>query len=168
MPIPPWALLLSFWLHMLITVLWLGTLAALALFVLPAMRRSLKPPAFAAWLAGVNRRLDPLGWFSLGLLTFTGLVQMDANPSYVGLFAVSNPWAAAIFAKHVVFLGMIAVSGYLTWVVSPALGRAALRRARGAGAKADLPILGRFQILISANLTLGLLVLAFTALARIS
>ncbi|MEX1248173.1 MAG: CopD family protein [Anaerolineales bacterium] len=168
MPIPSWALLLSYWLHMLITVVWLGGLAALALLVLPAMRRNLKPGEFAAWLAGLNRRLDPLGWFSLGLLTFTGLLQMDANPNYVGLFGVSNLWAAAIFAKHVVFLGMIAISGYLTWVVSPALSRAALRRAKGSSIKADLPILARFQALITLNLVLGFLVLAFTALARIS
>lgn len=153
---------------MLITVAWLGSLAALALLVLPVMRRTLKPADFAAWLAGLNRRLDPLGWFSLGLLTFTGLLQIDSNPNYVGLLDVSNQWAIAIFAKHVVFLGMIGVSGYITWQVSPALQRAAFGRARGRGTPDDRQVLSRFQRLIAVNLLLGVIVLVFTALARVS
>ncbi|MEX1071067.1 MAG: hypothetical protein WEC37_00425, partial [Anaerolineales bacterium] len=123
MPIPTWALTLSFWLHMLATVVWLGGLAALVLMVLPAMRRSLKPKEFASWLTNLNTRLDSIGWFSLGLLTFTGLIQMDSNSNYEGLFSISNPWSQAICLKHIAFFGMIAVSAYVTWGVAPALGR---------------------------------------------
>lgn len=168
MLIPPWALLLSFWLHMLATVVWLGTLAGLALVILPSMRRNLKPASFAAWLDGLNRRLDPLGWFSLGVLIFTGLVQMEANPNYVGLLDVSNSWALAIFVKHIIFFSMIGVSAYLTWGLAPALGRAALKQAKGKFLAGDQAILARFQQLVVLNLSLGLLVLVFTALARIS
>ncbi len=167
MTIPSLALLLSFWLHMLATVVWLGSLAALAIFVLPSMRRSLKPADYANGVISLNRRLDPLGWFCLGLLTFTGLLQMDSSPSYQGLFAVVNPWSMAMCAKHIVFVGMIAVSGYLTWSVAPALQAAALRRA-GGKPSVDEAVLRRFQILIAINLLLGVLVLVFTALARIS
>ncbi len=168
MVIPAWVLALSFWLHMLATVVWLGGLAALALLVLPVARRTLKPADFAAWLVGLNSRLDPLGWFALGLLTATGLTQMDANPNYTGFLQLSNPWSQAICAKHIVFLGMIAVSAYLTWGVAPALGRAALRRAKGVKNPGDEAVLSRFQRLIVLNLVLGFLVLVFTALARVS
>lgn len=167
--IPAWALLISFWLHMLATVAWLGGLAALALFVFPSMRRTLTVKQFASWANALNRRLDPVGWFSLGLLTFTGLLQMDGNPNYEGLFSISNSWAVAICLKHIVFLGMIAVSAVLTWSVAPALGRAALQQARGkASGVAVEQTLRRFQSLIVLNLLLGLLVLAFTAMARIA
>lgn len=40
---PAWALALSFWLHLLATVAWIGGLAAIALLVLPSARRSLGP-----------------------------------------------------------------------------------------------------------------------------
>lgn len=153
---------------MLITAAWLGTLAALALVVLPSMQGSLKASDFAAWVASLNRRLDPFGWLSLGLLTFTGLLQMDSSPNYVGLFDISNTWALAICAKHIAFGGMIAVSAYITWSVSPALQRAAFQRARGGGARGEQQVLVRFQRLIALNLFFGLIVLAFTALARIS
>lgn len=167
MPIPPWALLLSFWLHMLATVVWVGGLAALSLFVLPTMRRSLKPGEFAGWLTALNKSLDPIGWFSLGLLTFTGLVQMDVNPNYVGVLAFSNAWSQAILLKHIAFLGMIAVSAYITWGVAPALQHAALRQARGMRRSDGREHL-RLQRLLAINFSLGLLILVFTALARIS
>ena len=167
MTITPLALLLSFWLHMLATVVWLGSLAALATFVLPSLRRSLKPADYASAVVSINRRLDPLGWFCLGLLTFTGLLQMDSSPSYQGLFAIVNPWSVAMCAKHLVFIGMILVSGYLTWSVAPALQTAALQRAGGKRVL-DQQVLRRFQLLIIANLALGILVLVFTALARVS
>lgn len=168
MEIPQWALSLSFWLHMLATVVWLGGLAALALFVLPAMRRSLSPKDFANSLTALNQRLDPLGWFCLGVLVFTGLLQMDTNPNYTGLFSISNTWSQAICLKHIAFFAMIAVSAYLTWGVTPALRRAVLRRAKGKGEIEDQLWLQRFQRLIAFNLLLGFLVLAFTALARTS
>lgn len=166
MSIPSWALWLSFALHMLATVVWVGGLAAIALFVLPLMQRSLNSHDFAGWLGNLNKRLDPIGWFSLGLLTFTGLMQMDSNPNYAGLLAVGNPWSQAIFLKHVAFIGMIAVSAYSTWSVAPALHRAALRRTKqNSDAEKGSQVLQR---LIYINLFLGLLILLFTALARIS
>jgi uncharacterized membrane protein len=167
MLIPPWALQVSFWLHMLATVVWIGGLASLAIFVLPTMRRALKPDDFSKWLTALNRRLDPIGWLSLGVLTFTGLIQMDANPNYVGLLAISNPWSQAIFFKHIVFFAMIVISGYMTWSIAPKLQRAALLRAQGKDSPSDRPQ-ERLQQLIVLNLLLGLLVLVFTAIARTS
>jgi uncharacterized membrane protein len=167
LPIPPWALTLSFWLHMLATVAWLGGLATLALIAIPSLRRSLKPKEFATWLTTLNKRLDPIGWLSLGLLTFTGLVQMDSNSNYQGLFNFSNPWAQAICLKHVAFVGMIAVSAYITWVVAPALQQSALRWAAGRQDSSG-KWTRRLQVMIAINLALGLIVLAFTALARTS
>lgn len=168
MLIPHWALLFSFWLHMAATVAWLGGLATLALIVIPSLRRTLNPRDFANWLTLLNQRLDPIGWFSLGILIFTGLLQMDSSPNYDGFLSLSNAWAVAICLKHIVFFGMISVSAFITWSVTPALRRAAFRRARGKPDKQEMLWLRRFQLLISLNLALGLLVLVFTALARVS
>lgn len=168
MPTPEWALLLSFWLHMLATVAWLGGLAAVSLFVLPLMRRSLSAVEYASWLQRLNRRLDPIGWISLGLLTTTGLVQMSANPNYEGFLQIGNNWALALFLKHLVFFAMIAVSSYITWGVGPGLQRAALLRAKGLDEGQEQRWALRLQRMITLNLLLGTVVLAFTALARIA
>ena len=127
---PAWALALIYWLHMLATIVWIGGLAAVVLLILPAARNSLQASDFAAFLEKVQRRLDPAGWLSLMVLLGTGMFQMSASPNYQGFLAIGNRWAIAILVKHLVFIGMVAISAYLTWGLLPALRRAALQRAR--------------------------------------
>lgn len=170
METPTWALWLAYWLHMLATVIWIGGLAALAIFVLPAARRVLDAPAYAAFLSGLQQRFDPLGWFSLVILTATGMFQMSASPGYQGFLAIENRWAAAILVKHLLFFGMAGLSAYLTWGVMPKIRRLALRRS--ASPQADEPEARRLAAqetrLLQLNLLLGVLVLALTAIARAS
>lgn len=170
MTVPIWALSLAFWLHMLATVVWIGGLATIALLVLPAARRALAPPEYAALLGQIQRRFDPLGWFSLVVLAGTGMVQMSANSNYQGFLAIDNAWATAILIKHVLFLGMAGISALLTWGIMPQLHRLALRQARQSGAPVDAVLqshlLRREHRLLNLNLFLGVLVLALTAFAR--
>ena len=93
-PPPFWALSLAYYLHMLATIVWIGSLTSLAILVLPAARRSLAPEAFAALLGNLQRRLDNLGWLSIIVLAGTGLFQMSANPNYPGFLAITNRWAS--------------------------------------------------------------------------
>ncbi len=163
-----WALSLAYWLHMLATVTWIGSLAALALLVLPAARRSLPGPAYAAFLVTLQRRLDPIGWLSLMVLVGTGLFQMSASPNYVGFLSIANPWAIAILIKHVVFLAMTATSASITWGLMPRLGRLALLQARGQETPDAPRLLQQEARLLRLNLVFGVIVLALTALARAS
>lgn len=175
-PPPLLALSLTYWLHMLATVVWLGGLAALSILVLPSARGTLETGAYSRLLEGIQRRLDPLGWLCLAVLVGTGLFQMSANPNYQGLLAINNRWAVAILTKHVLFFAMTASSAYLTWGILPALRRAALRQARhqtegiqpsASAAGAELQRLQRREaLLLRLNLLLGVVILALTALAR--
>jgi uncharacterized membrane protein len=153
---------------MLATIAWIGGLAAVVLLIVPASRQLDDPEHRTALLESALRRLDPVGWFSLVVLIGTGLVQMSANPQYVGFLSVTNQWAIAILIKHLVFIGMAGVSAYLTWISLPELNRVALRHALGK----DSPNLERLQrrnlVLLRINLFLGLIVLAMTAWARAS
>lgn len=165
---PLWALTLAYWLHMLATVVWIGGLTSMVLFVLPAARSSLGPQEYAGFLDRVTRKLDPLGWLSLTVLVGTGLFQMSASPNYAGFLVIGNRWAVAIFIKHLVFGAMIAVSAYLTWGVLPALRRLALRRAAGQDTSEAARWGQRETQLLRLNLILAVLVLGLTALARAS
>jgi uncharacterized membrane protein len=170
METPSWALWLAYWLHMLATVVWIGGLAALALFVLPAARRALDATGYAAFLSALQVRFDPLGWFSLAILAGTGMFQMSASPSYQGFLAIENLWAAAILVKHLLFFAMAGLSAYLTWGLMPKIRRLALRRAAsGTMDEAEASRLAaRETRLLQLNLLLGILVLALTAIARAS
>lgn len=163
---PVWALSIAYWLHMLATVIWIGGLAILSILVIPSAKQALDEQAYAALLEKIQRRLDPLAWFSMLVLLGSGMLQMSSSPNYGGFLALDNSWAAAILVKHVLFILMVAISGYITWGILPALRRAALRQARGQ----DVPQIDELQHreanLLRLNLILGVLVLALTALAR--
>ncbi len=165
---PSLGITIAYWLHMLATVIWVGGLAALSLFVLPGARKVLDPPAYGALLAQMQTRLQQVGWFSLAVLTVTGLFQMSASPFYEGFLAISNPWAVAILVKHLVIGMMVLVSVYVTWGLLPSLQRTVLMRSAGRGVdEAQAASLQRREVwLLRLNLVLSVLVLALTALAR--
>jgi len=70
--------------------------------------------------------------------------------------------------KHLVFIGMVAVSAYLTWGILPALRRTALRRLKE-GSSSDTDRLTQHEVrLLRVNFILGVIILGLTALARVS
>lgn len=166
--IPVWALSVAYGLHMLATVIWIGGLAALVLFVLPVARHSLDAEAYAKLVDKAQGRLDPLGWLSLVVLVATGLFQMSASPNYQGLLAVNNRWSIAILLKHIVFIGMVGVSAYLTWGLMPALRRLAFLKAKGHETPEEERLQRQEIRLLRLNLVLGVIVLGLTAVARAS
>ncbi len=163
-----WLLALAFWLHMVATIVWIGGLALMALVVWPGARAALGPsPQLAELMRHWQRRFDPLAWVSLAVLIVTGLAQMAANKYYTGLLRVDNPWAAAILAKHLAVGGMVVIGAYMQWGLQPTLARLAVLEARGR-ATTELEQLRRREVrLTRLNLLCGLLVLAFTAIARV-
>ena len=166
-PIPFWALGLIFWLHMLATVAWIGSLVAISILVLPAARKSLKPFEQLAFLEAMQKRLEPIAWFSMGLLAVTGLFQLSSSPHYDGFLSTSGQWSIAILVKHSLAAIMVVVSAIQTWEVLPAIRRGLMR-----AEKADPEELARLQrketMLLRTNLVLAVLILAATALARAS
>lgn len=162
--VPYWVLSLAYWLHMLATVAWIGGLTALIYLLLPAAKKDLDPGSYASLLLHIQRRLDPLAWLSLAILMGTGLIQMSASPNYQGFLQFSNLWSLAILIKHLVFLVMVAFSGYMSWVVLPAMRRLALTKNRGSAEARRLQ--RREASLLKINLILGIIILGLTALAR--
>ncbi len=172
MSAPAWALSLAYWLHMLATIVWIGGLASMSILVIPAARRALDTRQYAMLLGALQARLEPLGWFSIILLVGTGMLQMSASPNYQGFLEIQNRWAAAILLKHILFFLMLGISAYLTWGLFPKLRRLALQQARGlenpAASEIQSKLLRQESRLVWANLTLGVLVLLLTAIARAS
>jgi len=163
---PSWALALVFWIHMLATVTWIGGIVAISILVLPAARRTLKPVDQLAFLDAMQKRLEPLAWFSITALVATGLFQLSANPHYNGFFDTSTQWSLAILIKHTLGLIMGAVTAVQTWEVLPAIRRTLMRREKGATEEEIIALQKREERLLKANLILSVLILGATALAR--
>lgn len=169
MTLPPtWALALIYWLHMLATVVWIGSLAAISFLVLPAMKRTLNPETQLVFIEAMQKRLEPIAWFSISLLILTGLFQMSLNPHYDGFLSTSTQWSLAILVKHILGIVMVVVSAIQTWEVIPAIRRGILMSKKINNAE-DLDALRRREInLLRINFGLSALILAATAFARAS
>ena len=169
METPQWALTISFWLHMLATVGWVGGQAALSLLVIPASRKSLAPEDHHKLLTAINKRMQAVGWFSLALLVGTGMLQLSANENYEGFLAIENTWAVAMLAKHVAFGAILALSAYQTWKLAPDMERLALLMSRDKGSPEEMAKLTKREgQILNLHLVLSVVVLFLTSLARIS
>lgn len=165
-PPPTWALALIYWLHFLATVVWVGSLAALAILILPAMKRVMDPDSQLVLIEAVQKRLEPIAWFSISLLILTGLFQMSVNPHYDGFLSTSTQWSLAILAKHLLGVIMVVVSAIQTWDVIPAIRRAILLSKKTKNSD-QLAALRRREInLLWINFWLSVLILGATAAAR--
>src|SRR5512138_41104 len=165
---PAWALALTFWLHLLATVTWVGSLSAISFLILPAMQRSLNPETQLVFIEAMQKRLEPIAWFSMSLLVLTGLLQMSVNPHYDGFISVSTQWSLAILIKHLLGIVMVVVSAIQTWEVIPAIRRAILKSKKTANAEELNALRGREVLLLRMNFGLSILILLATAFARAS
>jgi uncharacterized membrane protein len=167
-PPPNWVLALIYWLHMLATVVWVGSLAAISFLILPAMKRTLNPETQLIFIEAIQKRLEPITWFSISLLVLTGLFQMSLNPHYDGFLSISTQWSLAILAKHILGMIIVVVSAIQTWEVIPAIRRGILLSKKHDNA-VELDSLRRREIaLLRINLALAALILLATAFARVA
>jgi uncharacterized membrane protein len=160
---PTWILALSYWLHLLATVAWIGGLLILAVVVWPGLNRVVGDNGDI--LDRLEKGFRPLANISLVVLLITGFLQMDENPYYEGLLVVSNEWSIALLLKHIVYAVMVIVSIVLQWGVQPALARARLlSQHNDADSSDETRLRRRVKLLATINLGLGLIVLLLTAL----
>lgn len=162
---PSWVLALIYWIHFLATVTWIGSIAALNILVLPASRRTLKPVDQLSFISAVQKRLEPIAWFCMGLLLVTGLFQLSLNPHYNGFLSTSTEWSVAILVKHSLAVVMVVVSAIQTWEVLPSIQRMLLKKNKAK--EEELTKLNqRETFLLRANFVLAMLILLATAFAR--
>ncbi len=118
-----WILVFSYWIHLLSTVVWFGSLVLMGLAAWPARQKGVV--ADNSWLT-LQKRLTPWANVSLILLLITGFVQMTNDANYSGFLTIDGVWAWAMLVKHVAFGLLAAVTVYLQFSLYPAMDRLAL------------------------------------------
>jgi uncharacterized membrane protein len=160
-------LAISYFFHLVATVVWIGGLVTLVILVWPQARRVLEDsPALYALLTRLRQRFAPMTNLSLAVLVVTGLIQMTADSNYDGVLQFTNDWSRVILLKHIAIGGMFICGLALHYWVTPALERASLLAQRGKGDASEWARLRRREVRLTwLNVSLGLLVLALTAWA---
>lgn len=153
-------LAISYFVHLIATVVWLGGLALMVLIVYPLQKRE------GDWqpiVDAISQRFRPFANFCLLVLLMTGIVQTGEDVHYGGLLDFSEPWSQAMLGKHIAYAAMVAIVVWLQFGLAPAMERARLL------AKKDITSLTnlrqRQKQLTQANFALSLVVLFFTAIA---
>lgn len=160
-------LALSYFVHLIATVVWVGGLVLMVVLVWPEVSRTLaQDPARYRFINNLRRRFQPLTHLSLAVLLVTGLFQMTGDPNYDGVLQFDNEWSRVMLFKHIAFGGMFLCGLLLQFTVTPALERASLLAERGKGDPEEWARLRRREVRLTwLNAALGVLVLGFTAWA---
>ncbi len=163
----PSLLAISYFFHLIATVVWIGGLVILVILVWPEARRTLENnPALLTLLTRIRQRFAIYTNLSLAVLVVTGLLQMTADPHYNGALQFTNEWSRVILLKHLAIAGMFICGLALQYWVGPALERATLLTQHGKGNAGEWARLRRREVRLTwLNVILGLLVLGFTAWA---
>ena len=159
-----WVLAISYWIHLLATIVWLGGIVVMIFIAWPAMQQgSLEANQWAIF----QRRFQPWINASLVILLITGFYQMTNDSNYTGFLRVDSTWAAAILLKHVAYGVMVIVTVIVQSYLYPAISRVSLlAEKRPDLADAERAKLQRQEIrLLRINLLCAVTVLLFTAVA---
>lgn len=165
---PELALIAAYWIHMIATIVWGGTLSALAFLVYPLLGKVIPPDAYQNLLHKIHNRLDRLGWISISSFIVTGLVQMSANANYSGMLQIDSEWAVALLLKHVAFAGIVVICAIQTWSIAPTIEHALLAKSLGKQDFDSSKAERTRKNLVLLNLALTAIVLVFTAIARVA
>lgn len=155
-------LVISYWVHLLATIVWLGGIALMALVALPALKRG--QLAANQWLQ-LQKRFLLWANGSFILLLITGFVQMTNDSNYNGFMTLDSIWAWGMLAKHIAFVLLVLLMAYMQFSLYPAMERAAvLAEKRPSLAKSQQEQLSKREArLLWLNLGVAVLVLLFTA-----
>lgn len=118
-----WTLVFSYWIHLLSTVIWFGSLIMMVFAAWPALRKG--SVAANSWLA-MQKQITPWANISLVLLLITGFIQMTNDVNYNGFLTIDSTWAWAMLVKHIAFGLLAIVTVYLQFGLYPAAARIAL------------------------------------------
>jgi len=149
---------LSFWLHALATVVFIGHYLLLALIYLPAMRTGTLEVT-GPILSEISKRSRRWLYASLLIFIVTGIYLMLVDPNYLGVGNFRNFWSVMMLIKHILILVMIGAGFWFNAIlrVGPMLS------SRNSAEQAYT----RFRQYVNIMAVSGVLVLLLTALAQI-
>lgn len=159
-----WLLVASYWVHLLATVVWLGGIALMAFIAWPALQQGTL--SSNQWFQ-LQKRFLPWVNAALVVLLITGFVQMTNDENYHGFLAFDSVWAWAMLLKHIAYVGMVALTAWLQFMLYPAMARLALlmeTQPEAAAAERD-KLAAREIRYLRLNVLAAMLVLLFTAMA---
>jgi uncharacterized membrane protein len=146
---------LSYWLHALASVVFIGHYVLLAWVYLPVLSKDENRLALSA----ISKRSRNWLYVSLLIFTITGTYLTMVDSNYLGIGNFNNAWGVMMLVKHLLIVGMIVMGFWFNAImrVGPMLS---------SNTGADQAV-ARFRRYVNAMAICGVLVLLLTALAQV-
>ena len=151
----PILIALSYWLHALATVIFIGHYALLALIYLPMLSKNGNGLA----LSEISKQSRPWLYASMIILAITGTYLTIADPNYLGLGNFGSFWGVMMLVKHLLIVGMLLVGFWFN-----AIMRVGPLMSSNTGAAQAI---ARFRGYNNAMAILSVLILLLTTLAQV-
>jgi len=149
---PQFLISLSYWLHALATVVFIGHFVLLAGIYIPALSKN--GPA----LSEISKRSRPWMYASLLVFAITGTYLTFVDPNYMGVGNFGNLWAVMMLVKHIIIVAMIGIGFWFN-----ALMRVGPMMSSNNPEQAAI----HFRKYVNAMAVCGVLVLLLTAIAQV-
>lgn len=141
-------LAVSYWLHLIATVTWIGGITFILFIAIPTAKQVLGADA-GKLLGEISKRFTPLANYSIIFIIVTGIVLTS-----------SNKWTWVFIVKHALVLGMVVVHFYRGLILAPKIARTE--------SVSDKSILQKLSLnLIKVNFCLGMAVLLLSGITSV-
>jgi uncharacterized membrane protein len=147
----------SYVIHTLATVIFIGHYLLHSLIYLPAL--SHLEGAGPAALGAISQRSRYWLYSALVFFAITGVYLMIIDPNYLGLGNFNNPWAILMLVKHLVILVMIGLGFWYNFIVRVG----PMMRSNTSATQGVIS----YRTYCSAMTICGILVLILTSLAQV-
>ena len=149
---------LSFWLHSVATVIFIGHHLLFSLIYLPAFAKNQENPVNGTILSEISKRSRVWMYTSLAVFIITGIYLMCVDPSYLGIGNFKNVWSVMMLVKHILIMGMVGMGFWYNGLI-----RVGPLMSSNTGATQAI---ARFQQYSNLMATTGVLVLLLTAISQ--
>ena len=111
-------LAVSYWLHSVAAVIWIGGITFILFIAIPASRQVLGTEA-GRLMGEISKRFTPLANYCIILLVITGILMTGLNKQFSGVETFKNNWTLILAVKHIFVLGMVAMAGTIEFTINP-------------------------------------------------
>ena len=112
------------WIHVTAAVVWVGGNLILAMVIVPHFRQSLPPVQRIKLLMQIGKRFEPIVWACIGVLFFTGIVNIFDAVELTSATALSNAFMRTLLIKIVLFFLLIILTALHSMIFAPRLAAA--------------------------------------------
>lgn len=113
---------ISYWLHLLATVIWIGGIFLILFAVLPSAKEYLGKEA-SGFMSIISKKFTPFANYSILILVITGIFMISFNRGFNSLAALETIYSKILFLKILIVAVMIIIHFYRGLMLNPRIAK---------------------------------------------